>query len=76
MVVREHYLVAKPDNALRSCLPRPAKPKLESDIDVSLLIVDLDEWGKDCEAKLKKTWQSIDAAVKDAIDQNKKAANP
>lgn len=70
IVYREHYVVATPDDSLRHCKGRPAKPKLKDDTDTAVLIVDLDERGEDCSSKLDKTWQSIDSAKADAERKN------
>lgn len=70
VVVREHYIVAQPDQSLRHCKERPAKPTITGNNDVAVLITDLDERGEDCSSKLDKTWQSIDQAVADAAKKN------
>lgn len=74
IVTREHYIVATPDQSLRTCKGRPAKPTLKDDSDTAVLIVDLDERGEDCSSKLGKTWQSIDDALADVERRNKEAA--
>lgn len=72
VVIRENYIVAKPDDSLRSCQARPARPQLKDDTDVAVLIADLDERGEDCSSKLSRTWQSIDEAKAEAERLNER----
>lgn len=72
-MVRENYIVATPDESLRTCIPRPARPTVQSGPDVSVLITNLDERGEDCASKLARTWESIDEAVARAANLNRPA---
>lgn len=69
-MVRENYIVATPDEALRRCKDRPARPTLDSGVAVSGLIIGLDERGEDCAGKLAATWRSIDEATERAARLN------
>lgn len=67
VVPQDHYVSVSPDPSLRSCRSRVAGPRVDTDADESLLIVELDERGEDCAAKLSRTWSSIDKANADAL---------
>lgn len=66
VVVRENYVVAKPDETLRNCQTRPSRPAVIDNVAVGQLIGRLDERGEDCADKLARTWQSIDEATAQA----------
>lgn len=70
MVVREHFQVITPDQSLRTCKGRPAKPVLKDDRDTAQLISDLDARGQDCADKLTRTWESIDSTNAAATKAN------
>lgn len=71
-VTQEHTTVPTPDESLRHCKTRPAKPDTSVDpsAKVAELIDGLFAWGEDCEAKLGGTWQSIDQAKAQAEKDN------
>lgn len=70
VVVHEHFQVIEPDQSLRSCLPKPAKPMLTTEKDTANLLVALVAWGTDCQAKLSAVWASIDQANAKAAAAN------
>lgn len=71
--IRENYIVATPDESLRHCKDRPARPNTQSGPDISGLIINLDERGEDCASKLSRTWESIDEATARAARLNQPA---
>lgn len=73
IVFRERLIFAEPDPSLRLCLARPVRPVLTDGRDTAVLIVNLDERGEDCAAKLAATWQSIDDARARAEAANRAA---